>query len=85
MVHMDGLVYISLLGTAHLPRDPAGRRAVAYQRYIYDARTPALVFLAADVAASRTWDRSLTFDSQASHLNVMPPPGLGENLRFNSL
>ena len=36
--------------------------------------TPPLVFAAANAAAIRTWGRGLSFDRQASHINVMPPP-----------
>ena len=59
--------------------------ALSRIRDIYDTATPPEVFLAADNAALNAWGRRLSFDRQASHLNVMPPPGLGPKLRFNSL
>ena len=59
--------------------------ALSRIRDTYDATTPPQVFLAANKAAVDTWGRGLSFDRQASHLNVMSPPGLGPKLRFNSL
>ena len=52
----------------------------------YGHSTPKLVFLAADRIATRLWAAPLSFDRQASHLNVMPPRSLGRPpLPFNSL
>ena len=50
----------------------------------YDVRTPPSVFAAADRMARRLWGRGVSFDRMASHLNAMPPPGMGKTLPFNS-
>ena len=51
----------------------------------FDVRTPPTVYRAANNMAVRLWGRGLSFDRQASHLNAMPPPGLGDQLPYNSL
>ena len=51
----------------------------------HDSATPPEVFRAANNIAVSTWGRPISFDRQASHLNVMPPPGMGPSLPFNSL
>ena len=54
-------------------------------RDVYGDRTPPRVFAAADRLAVRLWGRRLSFDRQASHLNRMPPPGMGPPLPYNAL
>ena len=63
--------------------DEADRRS----RWVdpHDSRTPVNVFRAANDLALSTWGRPISFDRQASHLNAMPPRGLGPRLPFNSL
>ena len=46
--------------------------------------TPAAVFAFASALAQRLWGRPLSIDRMASHMNVMPPPGMGKKLPFNS-
>ena len=48
-------------------------------------RTPRAVFTQADDMAVRLWGRRISFDRQATHLNAMPPPGMGHKLPFNAL
>ena len=69
------------------PRDSAIiSEADARSRWIdvYDERTPTPVFLVANDMAFRAWGRHISFDRQASHLNAMPPPGMGPQLPFNA-
>ena len=47
-------------------------------------RTPAAVFLEAQRMATSIWGRALSFDRMATHLNAMPPPGMGPRLPFYS-
>ena len=53
-------------------------------RDVYGDRTPAPVFAVAQQLAIETWGLPISFDRQASHLNVMPPEGQGPALPFNS-
>ena len=50
----------------------------------YDDRSPPEVFWTANELALRVWGLELSFDRQASHLNVMPP-GAAKKLPFNAL
>ena len=50
----------------------------------YDDRSPPEVFWTANELAVQVWGDELSFDSQASHLNVMPA-GASEKLLFNAL
>ena len=59
--------------------------ALSRVRDVYGDVTPAPVFAEANRAARRTWGRDLSFDRQATHLNVIPPSGMGAKLKFNSL
>ena len=52
---------------------------------VFDRRTPPNVFVAANDLARECFGRPISFDRQASHLNVMPPRGMGPKLPFNSL
>ena len=52
---------------------------------VYDQRTPRQVFARADQLARRYFGRPISFDRQASHLNAMPPAGMGPRLPFNSM
>ena len=52
---------------------------------IHDKRTPPTVFTRANTLAVQFFGRPLSFDRQASHLNAMPPPGMGPQLPFNSM
>ena len=51
----------------------------------YGQRTPESVFIEANTLAWRLWDRFISFDRQASHLNAMPPLGMGDHLPYNAL
>ena len=51
----------------------------------FDVRTPPLVFEAADEMARRIWGSPISFDRQTSHLNAMPPIGMGDRLPYNTL
>ena len=53
-------------------------------RDVYGARTPAPVFARAQHLALVHWGTPISFDRQASHINVMPPPGWGPPLPFHS-
>ena len=50
----------------------------------YDDRSPPEVFWTANELSLRVWGDELSFDRQASHLNVMPP-GSSRSLPFNAL
>jgi hypothetical protein len=51
----------------------------------FGQRTPPRVFADANTMARQQWGRGISFDRMASHLNAMPPPGMGARLPFNSL
>ena len=59
--------------------------AVSRWSDVFDHRTPKRVFAAANAMAHECFGLPVTFDRQASHLNVMPPDGMGPKLPFNSL
>ena len=50
-----------------------------------DQRTPPKVFARANELSRLYFGHPISFDRQASHLNAMPPPGMGPRLPFNSM
>ena len=70
-----------------LPREHAVmREADRRSRWVdpHPHRTPAEVFVVANNMAVRHFGRGVSFDRQATHMNVMPPPGMGPPLPFNA-